>query len=133
MIDILIQAAREVRKHAYAPYSNYKVGVALQDEQGRIHTGVNVENVSYGATICAERSAVTKMITDGGHRVTALALVTKDGGTPCGICLQVLSEFCSPETSVVMVTEGGQIRQLTFAQLMPSPFASDTVARKKAL
>ncbi|HSI72860.1 MAG TPA: cytidine deaminase [Fimbriimonas sp.] len=123
----LVQAAREARKNAYAPYSNYQVGVALEDEHGRIHVGVNVENVSYGATICAERSAVTRMVTDGGRRVIALALCTKDGGTPCGICLQVLSEFCSLDTRIILATEAGQIREVTFAELMPAPFASEAV------
>jgi cytidine deaminase len=132
-MDQLLESASNARKNAYAPYSNYKVGVALEDERGEVHLGANVENVSYGATICAERAAVTRMISEGGRQVRRLALVTKDGGTPCGICLQVLAEFCTPETPILIANEQGEIRTLLFRDLAPDPFRSDTLSPPKAL
>lgn len=126
----LHEAAKAVRFHAYAPYSGYAVGAALRDNQGQIHVGTNVENVSYGLTVCAERSAVSRMIAEGGSRIRELALVTRDGGTPCGMCLQVLAEFAeSPSMPIVCFAEDGSARSFVLSEMMPHAFASDAVPR----
>lgn len=127
----LILAAQEARRHAYTPYSGYKVGAALETDSGAIVTGCNVENLSYGATICAERTAVTKMISDAlGSRITALAVASKDGVTPCGICLQVLSEFIKDgSVPIYRVDEAGTVQEMTFGDLLPHAFVSDEVGR----
>ncbi len=130
-VDPLVEAARKVRLNAYAPYSGYLVGAAIEDERGDIHVGANVENVSFGATICAERSAVTGMIAAGGKRATRLALVTKDGGTPCGMCLQVLAEFCGEpaQLKIVVADENDVRKEFTLADLLPHGFDSSQVKR----
>ncbi len=130
----LILAAQEARRRAYTPYSGYKVGAALQTDTGAIVAGCNVENLSYGATICAERTAVTKMIADGlGQKISAIAVASKDGVTPCGICLQVLSEFVEgPETLVYRVNENGEVQSMPFGNLLPHAFVSDEVRRTES-
>ncbi|HJP82121.1 MAG TPA: cytidine deaminase [Fimbriimonadaceae bacterium] len=127
----LIQAAIEARERAYAPYSGYSVGAAILTEQGSIVTGGNVENISYGATICAERSAVVRMLAEGaGSKVCELAVASKDGVTPCGICLQVLQEFAaSPQFKVHSVDQTGIVRSCKFQDLLPHPFVSPNVRR----
>lgn len=105
----LIAAAQVARQRAYAPYSNYLVGAALLGADGTVFTGCNVENSSYGATICAERTAVVKAISEGVREFVAIAVVTANGGSPCGICRQVLYEF-SPQMTVLMADEVGAIR-----------------------
>jgi cytidine deaminase len=128
--DRLIQAAREARGRAYALYSGYKVGAALETDQGQISLGVNVENVTYGATICAERAAVLGMFSNGlGSKVRQIAVFTKDGGTPCGICLQVLAEFATEETLVHCAGEEGDAVTYRLAELLPHAFRSDAVGR----
>src|SRR5437870_10385372 len=95
----LIQQAGAARLSAYAPYSGYKVGAAVRSGV-HVWTGVNVENISYGATICAERVAIGKMVTDGATSIDEIAVVTKDGGAPCGICLQTILEFAADPNQV---------------------------------
>jgi cytidine deaminase len=127
----LIAASRDVRNRAYAPYSEYRVGAALRDERGRIWTGCNVENISYGATMCAERTAVGKMISEGGSLVTEIAVATRDGGTPCGICLQTLLEFSGADQNmrVILVPEHGQPAVKSLRELLPYGFSSSDVRR----
>jgi len=122
MTQELVEAAIAVRKNAYAPYSNYLVGVALIDENGQIHLGANVENASYPVGMCAERAAIAAMVAAGGRRIMALALVTRDGGMPCGMCRQAISEFASPELVVTIVDEAGHQEKLDFASLFPRGF-----------
>ena len=126
-----IDAAREARERAYAPYSGYAVGAAVEDESGRVHAGCNVENVSYGATICAERGALSRMIAEGGRTIRRVAVVTLDGGAPCGICLQSLLEFApEPErVEIVLADEKGATTRHTLAQLLPRAFVSNVVRR----
>ncbi|MEZ0327311.1 MAG: cytidine deaminase [Fimbriimonas sp.] len=128
-MDPLIEAAREVRRNAYAPYSNYLVGAAIEDVDGRVFAGVNVENISYGATICAERAAVVKMVSEGGRKAKRLALVTSDGGNPCGICLQVLSEFTDDPTTltILIADETKTLRTHRLSELLPFAFDSSRV------
>jgi cytidine deaminase len=95
LLDTLVQRAKEVRKRAHAPYSRYFVGAAIATRSGRIFEGCNVENASYGGTICAERNAIVQMVAAGERDPIACAVVTEDGGSPCGICRQVLSEFAT--------------------------------------
>ena len=125
--DKLIKAALEISKNAYAPYSKYKVGAALLSKEGRTFTGVNVENAAYPVTICAERTAVFKAVSEGVLDFLAIAVVTDDGGTPCGSCRQVLSEF-GLDTLVLLVDKDGQIvLEQTVRELLPGAFTSDSL------
>jgi cytidine deaminase len=120
--DALLEAARRVRENAYAPYSGFRVGAALQTESGNVHVGANVENASYGATVCAERSAVAAMVAAGERRITRVA-VYAEGPTlamPCGMCRQVLAEFGLGAEVVVGGPAGD--RRTTLAALLPEPF-----------
>jgi cytidine deaminase len=121
-------AAHEARSRAYCPYSGYAVGAAVLGDSG-IYAGCNVENVSYGACLCAERNGVTRMIAAGDHKILALALVTQDGGTPCGTCLQVLAEFAKDSLAmpILICDERGAERPTTLGALFPRPFASAQV------
>lgn len=127
----LAEEALAARARAYAPYSGYAVGAAVEDEAGRVHAGCNVENVSYGATICAERGALARMVAEGGRLVRRVAVATADGGAPCGICLQSLLEFApSPENVVVELFAGAEPSGMyTLAELIPRSFVSNKVKR----
>ena len=121
--DQLMDAARSVQKHAHAPYSRFAVGAALLSESGRIYAGCNVENASYGATLCAEQSAVAAMVAAGERRALALAVVT-DGqqpAYPCGICRQVLAEFAADMP--VFAEARGKQRDTQLAALLPERFS----------
>ena len=117
----LLDAAREVREHAHCPYSNFKVGAALVDENGNTHVGCNVENASYSLTICAERAAVFKAVSAGERDFEAIAVVTSNGGMPCGACRQVLAEF-GLEIRVLIATPAAQAHERTVAELLPGSF-----------
>ena len=118
----LIQRAMQARQMAYAPYSNYQVGAALLTEQGDIFTGANVENAAYPTTICAERVAVFKAVSEGQRAFIAIAVVTANGGTPCGSCRQVLSEF-GLETLVLVADQSGLVvMEATVGDLLPGAF-----------
>lgn len=127
----LLDAARQAREEAYAPYSGYLVGAAVLDGSGRVWTGANVENVSYPAGLCAERVAIAKMASAGAREVAILAVVTADGGPPCGICLQVLSEFSPEPTDVRVLTQDDARRtqEYSLAELLPHRFSSSSVKR----
>ena len=118
----LIQGAIECRKHAYAPYSHYLVGAALLTKSGRIFSGVNVENAAYPTTICAERVAVFKAISEGERDFIAIAVVTSNGGPPCGSCRQVLAEFNSNMDVLIADDKGNLVTKTTVAELLPSAF-----------
>jgi len=115
-----ITAAKAVRKLAYAPYSRFAVGAALVARDGRIFTGCNVENLSYGLTMCAERVAIGKAISEGVKKFSAIAIVasTRKPVSPCGACRQVLAEF-SPKMRVILATLGGKTEELTLDELLP--------------
>jgi len=123
----LVAAALQARRHAYSPYSSYAVGAALEGESGHVYTGCNVENISYGLTICAERNAVASAICAGERRFRALAVATADGGTPCGACRQVLAEFAGPDLAIYAATPDGNYRYWTLGQLLPEAFHSPAV------
>jgi cytidine deaminase len=118
----LIKIANEARSQAYAPYSNYRVGAALRTTDGRIFTGVNVENAAYPTSICAERVAVFKAVSEGAHRFEAIAVVTDNGGSPCGACRQVLAEFGLDTLVLIADGRGRLIQETTVAGLLPSAF-----------
>lgn len=119
----LVTSAREARRTAYAPYSGYAVGAAVWSEDGRLFTGVNVENASYGLSICAERVAVFRAVSEGARRIQAVAVVTRDGGAPCGACRQVLAEFADEDTLVWCASdESAEIREYRLGDLLPSAF-----------
>lgn len=122
--DSLIEAACQVRANAYVPYSHYAVGAAILTEDGRVFTGVNVENASFGGTICAERSALVKAVTDGARKIAAVAVCTSNGVAPCGLCRQVLSEFATPDQDppVWMSDSAGNVRETTLFSLFPNSF-----------
>lgn len=124
----LIDAARRVRAQAYAPYSNFRVGAALLADDGRVFTGVNVENASYGLTVCAERNAVGKMVEAGARRITAVAVSSENGVTPCGACRQVLSEFVprdGDDVPVYVVDGAGNVSETTISDLLPDRFGPE--------
>jgi len=121
----LVTRARAVRELAYAPYSRFLVGAALRTDSGRVFVGCNVENASYGATICAERSAILAMVAAGERAITSIAVFT-DADTlamPCGLCRQVISEF--QRDARLVVANPRQQRVLGFAEIFPEPFVLD--------
>ncbi len=118
----LIQIAVEVRHQAYAPYSHYKVGAALLAASGRIYDGVNVENAAYPVTICAERVAVFKAVSEGEREFTAIAVATVNGGAPCGSCRQVLSEFGLETLVLIANVDGKMVSEATVGELLPGAF-----------
>jgi cytidine deaminase len=119
----LLEYARDARAQGYTPYSGFRVGAAVRTDDGSVYRGVNVENASYGLTICAERSAVFSAITAGHRRLRALAVATGspedvNGSVPCEACLQVLSEFMDPDGAIILGS--GEIMALR--DLLPRPF-----------
>ena len=118
----LLTAARAVRQRAHAPYSKYRVGAAVLDERGRVHAGCNVENASYGLTVCAERNAVAAAVAAGAKRIRAAAVTTQDGGTPCGACRQVLAELGDAAMPILVARPSGAPRATTLGALLPDAF-----------
>ncbi len=118
----LVRAAQQVVLHAHAPYSNFRVGAALRTESGKVFVGCNVENASYGATICAERSAVSQMVAAGERAISSLAIYVEADAVPmpCGMCRQVLAEFA--EDLIVIVANPSYHEFLSLAELLPHRF-----------
>jgi cytidine deaminase len=121
--DLLIEAAKQARENAHAPYSNFRVGAALRSTSGRIFSGCNVENATYGLTMCAERVAIFKAISEGERGFSAIAVVTDTEvlTTPCGACRQLIWEFCG-DIPVNMVNLKGKIEIIQMRELFPRPF-----------
>jgi len=121
----LIAAAKQARENAHAPYSNFRVGAALRAKSGRIFTGCNVENASYGLTLCAERVAIFKAISEGERGFDAIAVVadTDTLTPPCGACRQIIWEFCG-DVPVVMSNLKGKVERETAGKLLPRAFDS---------
>jgi cytidine deaminase len=117
----LVVLAGEARGAAYAPYSGFLVGAALRCTSGAVFTGCNVENASFGLTICAERNAAANAVAQGERSFDAVAVVTANGVTPCGACRQFLAEF-GPEMTVVIATTGGNVRTYCMRDLLPDAF-----------
>ncbi|MCX7819175.1 MAG: cytidine deaminase [Kiritimatiellae bacterium] len=120
----LMAAARQAVAAAHAPYSGYRVGAAVQDERGRVFVGVNVENASYGLTLCAERVAVGSAVAAGARRIVAVAVTASGRATPwpCGACRQVLTEFADESTPVWVAAAAGRVRRTTVGALLPYAF-----------
>ena len=117
----LLRAAQKAREKGYAPYSNYRVGAALLTKAGRMFTGANVENASYGLSVCAERVAAFQAVAEGEREFAAIAVVTENGVTPCGACRQVLSEF-GPNMRVLVGDTKGNSREYSIRDLIPDVF-----------
>jgi len=130
--DELVALAAQARRHAYAPYSHFAVGAALLAQSGRVYTGANVENASYGLAVCAERVAVWQAVAAGERDFTAIAVVTENGVSPCGACRQVLAEFAGdPRTLRLIVADAqGRRRTFTLAELLPEAFTPEQLPRK---
>jgi cytidine deaminase len=124
----LIQLANEARRRAYAPYSNYRVGAALRTKSGRVFTGINVENAAYPTSMCAERTAVFKAISEGEREFEIIAVATDNGGAPCGSCRQVLSEFGLDTAVVIADGDGKIVKQTTVGDLLPEAFQPQHLA-----
>jgi cytidine deaminase len=125
----LIDLANTARQRAYAPYSNYAVGSALRTKTGRIYTGVNVENAAYPQTMCAERIAIFKAVSEGEKEFEVISVVTDNGGSPCGGCRQVMAEF-GLDTIVLMANEKGTlVREMTVKELLPEAFTPEKLER----
>lgn len=126
MKEKLIREALTALNNAYAPYSNFKVGAAILTDSGNIYSGCNVENASFGATICAERNAATTAIAKEGEvrfKAIAIASTSAEPAPPCGICRQFLSEFTDPEAPVYLVSSmGGRVKEFSFGAIMPETF-----------
>ena len=138
MIQRMITAAIEARRNAYAPYSHYLVGASVLTENGRIYSGCNVENASYGATNCAERTAIFKAVSEGVRRIRALCVIggnekyadeVPDEATPCGICRQVIREFADPaDCPIIIVKSLTDYRITDLATLLPESFGPENLS-----
>lgn len=128
----LISAAKRARARAYAPYSSFKVGAALEATDGRVFTGCNVENASYAATCCAERTALAKAVSDGARRFRRIAIVadTRDPCPPCGICRQALYEF-APGLEVIMANTRGRVEIARLSDMLPNAFHSEKLRKTR--
>jgi cytidine deaminase len=121
-IQSLVQQAIDVTRHAYIPYSNYPVGAALRAADGTVYTGCNVENASYPVTICAERAALVKAISEGRRAFDLLTVATRNGGSPCGMCRQMLFEF-APDLRIITTDLDGRICfDCQLSDLLPNGF-----------
>ena len=126
----LIDLANAARQRAYAPYSNYPVGAALRTKTGRLYTGVNVENAAYPQTMCAERVAIFKAVSEGEKEFEVITVVTDNGGSPCGGCRQVMSEF-GLDTIVILADGTGKlVKETTVKELLPEAFTPDHLSKQ---
>ena len=126
--DALIAAAGKVRENAHAKFSNFKVGAAVRTPSGKVFTGCNIENATYGLTLCAERVAIFKAISEGERHFDAIAVVTDTGALtpPCGACRQIIWEFCG-DVPVILGNLQGKAEALRMSQLFPKPFDSSNL------
>lgn len=122
--DEMIRRAREARAKAYAPYSGYAVGAAVMAGSGRLYAGANVENAAYPSGVCAERAAVFTAVSEGERQIVAVVVATENGGTPCGSCRQVLSEFGAEAEVLLVDATGHVVSQTTVAKLLPQAFGA---------
>lgn len=128
---LLLEKAYEGRENAYAPYSNFKVGAAVLMENGKIYTGCNIENASYGATNCAERTAIFKAISEGNRKICAIAIVGADDEYtyPCGICRQVIAEFADENTEIILGKKSLEYIVKTLAEILPGAFTKEALQK----
>ncbi|MCB0213629.1 MAG: cytidine deaminase [Anaerolineae bacterium] len=122
--ETLLTQAIAAREYSYSPYSKYKVGAALLTKSGKIYTGCNIENVGYSATVCAERTAIFKAVSEGETSFEAIAVATENSGPPCGICRQVIREFAS-EFTVIVGDIKGHYQVFVLSDLLPHSFGPE--------
>src|SRR5262245_27271001 len=122
----LLKQAIQAREYSYSPYSHYKVGAALLTRSGKIYTGCNIENAGYTPSVCAERTAIFKAVSEGELDFVAIAVATSNGGAPCGVCRQVIREF-SPNLTIIIGTIAGDYQVLNLAELLPHSFGPDSL------
>jgi cytidine deaminase len=132
VIPVLLEVAANSRKMSHSPYSRYKVGAALLAGSGNVYGGCNVENASYGLSFCAERTAYVKAVSEGESQFLAIAVVTDNGGSPCGACRQFMAEF-GLDTIVILSDKKGNHNLTTVGELLPDAFTPDklTTVRQK--
>ena len=122
-LEKLVALARKAREFAYAPYSRYPVGAAVLARSGKVYSGCNIENAAYPTGVCAERVAIFKAVSEGEHDLVALAVVTSNGGSPCGACRQAFSEFAPEDAIIVLAPQrGSKRRKWTMKQILPDRF-----------
>jgi cytidine deaminase len=128
---VLVRLARLAKKHSYSPYSHFRVGAALLARSGKVYTGCNIENSSYGLTVCAERTAIFKAVSEGVRGFSAIAIATdEDRGTPpCGACRQVLLDLAG-DIEVIMVGRKGPATVTTMSELLPLPFGATHLVKE---
>lgn len=120
----LYESAGNALKHSYCPYSGFQVGAALLTADGKIFTGINVENAAYGASVCAERTAFVSAVASGHTEFIALTVVSSEGAvTPCGICRQFIAEFCSPDFLIMTGDNADNIKEYRLGDLLPDAFS----------
>ncbi len=131
----LVERAKEARKNAYTPYSGFAVGAALLCRDGTVYAGCNIENAGFTATCCAERTAFFRAVNDGKRQFSAIAVVGGKAGeeprelcAPCGVCRQVMAEFCGPEFEILLL-DGGTVKTFTLEQLLPQAFGPGNLDR----
>ena len=122
----LLNQALEARNYSYSPYSKYKVGAALLTKSGKVYTGCNIENVGHSAAVCAERTAIFKAVSEGETDFAAIAVATENGGSPCGVCRQVMREFAS-DLIVIIGDVTGQYQVLMLSDLLPYSFGPENL------
>ena len=127
----LMYMAKEAMKSAYAPYSHFSVGAAVETDDGEVYCGCNIENSSYGATICAERTAISKAVSEGYRRITRIAICDSNNSFawPCGICRQVMSEF-AVEDFYVILEDNGKLSNFFLKELLPNSFSGKDMNKK---
>ena len=127
----LMDMAKEAMKSAYAPYSHFSVGAAVETDDGEVYCGCNIENSSYGATICAERTAISKAVSEGYRRITRIAICDSNNSFawPCGICRQVMSEF-AVEDFYVILEDNGNLSNFFLKELLPNSFSGKDMNKK---
>ena len=124
LTQLMIKKASDALQHAYAPYSNYFVAACISTNDGRLFSGVNVENSSYGLTVCAERSAICQMITAGQQAIQSMVILSRDNAlcAPCGACRQCIYEFSTPVTSIHLCNQNIVLKTMTPDELLPMAF-----------
>ena len=130
--QVLVDQAKGVMNHSYSPYSKFRVASAVRTSDGRVFTGVNIENASFGGTVCAERIAVFKAISEGAKKIISISVITEtdEPCSPCGFCRQVLVEFCDPACEVICATHRGTFKVYTLGELTPDFFKRDRLPQR---